>query len=333
MAFNIACPNCSMSLSATEADIGKQGKCSRCGTVFTIQMPQPTTPYQPPQFQAAPAWSDVTPGVIRVGEGISRGFSVLHANLGVFILIALCFLGIAFGVAIAGQIPCLGAIISLANALLLQPALTCGFYRACLKQHDGVQAEVGDLFAEFSQWVDILLLALATLGISLLVMLPGLIVFGIGFIPIIVAAVQNRPVPSPNIPILVAGGVLLVICSVAVSMALMFSYPALVDRRKGVGDAIQTSWRLMSSNPLGAFGAMILGGLIAMGGVLACCVGLLYAVPAIQCMFAAIYRTAVPPHAWPQAVTMAAPPPTWPPPPPAGPASPLPPPQSPGETF
>lgn len=325
-----------MSLSATDADIGKQGKCSRCGTVFTIQMSQaftaPATPYQPPQSQAAPEWSDVTPGVIRVGEGISRGFSVLHSNLGVFILIALCFMGIAFGVAIAGQIPCLGAIVTLGNALLLQPALTCGFYRACLKQHDGVPAEVGDLFGEFSQWVDILLLALATLGISLLVMLPGLIVLGIGFIPIIVAAVQNQPVPTPNIPILVAGGVLLVICSVVVSMALMFTYPALADRRKGVGDAIQTSWRLMSSNPLGAFGAMMLGSLIAIGGVLACCVGLLYAVPAIQCMIAAIYRTAVPPHAWPQAVTMAPPPPTWQPPP-AGPAVPLPPPGAPGGTF
>ena len=334
MAFNIACPNCSMSLSATEADVGKQGKCSRCGTVFTIQMPQaafapPVTPYQPPQSQAAPQWSDVTPGVIRVGEGISRGFSVLHTNLGVFILIALCFIGIEFGIGIAGQIPCLGALISLANSFLIQPVLICGFYRACLKQHDGTTAEVGDLFGEFSQWVDILLLALATLGISLLVLLPGLIVFGIGFLPIIVALAQNQQPPTPNIPILIAGGVLLFVCSIVVGMALMFTYPTLVDRRRGVGDAIKTSWQLMSSNPMGALGAMILAGLIGIGGVLACCVGLLYAVPAIQCMFAAIYRTAVPPHAWPQAVTMAAPPPTWQPPP-AGPAAPLPPPQPPG---
>jgi hypothetical protein len=326
-----------MSLQATDADMGKQGKCSRCGTVFTIQMPQafapPATPYQPPQSQAAPEWSDVTPGVIRVGEGISRGFTVLHSNLGVFILIALCFMGIQFGVGIAGQIPCLGAIISLANTFLLQPVLICGFYRACLKQHDGTTAEVGDLFAEFSQWVDILLLALAVVGISLLVMLPGLIVFGIGFIPLIVASMQNQPQPQVNVPILVAGGVLLFICIIAVNLALMFTYPTLVDRRKGVGDALRMSWRLMSSNPLGAFGAMMLGGLIGIGGVLACCVGLLYAVPAVQCMFAAIYRTAIPPHAWPQAVTMSAPPPTWQPPPPAGPAAPLPPPQAPGGTF
>lgn len=48
MAFNIACPNCSMNLSATEADVGKQGKCSRYGTVFEIARPQSSSPVQPP---------------------------------------------------------------------------------------------------------------------------------------------------------------------------------------------------------------------------------------------------------------------------------------------
>ena len=325
-----------MSLSATEADIGKQGKCSRCGTVFTIQMPQAAapiaTPYQPPQLQAAPAWSDVTPGVIRVGEGISRGFSVLHSNLGVFILIALCFFGIVIGLEILGCLPCIGSIISLANFILVVPVLTCGFYRACLKQHDGAPAEVADLFAEFSHWVDILLLSLATIAIGVLVCLPGLIIFGIGFAPTLQGLIQSQqPPPPPNIPIFIAGFVILLICSIATQLALMFTFPALVDRRRGVGDALKTSWQLMTSNPFGALGAALLSGLIAFLGELACCVGLLYALPAVMCMFGAIYRTAMPPHTWPQAPAAYAPPPTWQPPP-AGPASPLPPPQPPGGT-
>lgn len=44
VSFNIACPNCSMYLAVTEADIGKQGKCSRCGSVFEITPPASSPP-------------------------------------------------------------------------------------------------------------------------------------------------------------------------------------------------------------------------------------------------------------------------------------------------
>lgn len=331
MSVTVTCPNCAMSLAAAEADVGKQGKCSRCGTVFTIEPPR-TFAAPPPAAQfmpaaAAPVWADVPLGVIRVGDGLARGFSVLHSNLGVFVLIALCFLGITFAVAIAGQIPCLGFLVAIANAIFLQPALTCGFYRACLKQHDGTEATVGDLFAEFSQWTDILLLALATIGISIAACMPGLILVGAAVVPLIVAGAQNQPVPEPSLPVLIAGMVLFFVSALLVSMALMFAYPALVDRRKGAADALKTSWRLMTSNPLGTFGAMLLAALMGFLGVLACCVGILYAQPAIQCMFAAIYRTATPPRAWYDAWMGG--PPTWSAPPawpsgPAGPPAPLP---------
>jgi hypothetical protein len=323
-----------MSLAVSEAHIGQQGKCSRCGTVFVIEQPRAqASPYLPPA-QAADAVqdlspsADITPGVIRVGEGISGGFSVLHANLGVFVLIALCFIGISIGMSVVGQIPCLGLLVMLANTFLIQPTLTCGFYRACLKQHDGAQAEVGDLFGEFAQWVDILLLTLLSTGIFIFVCLPGLILLGIAFLPIIIASIQNQPVPSPNVPLSVAAIVVMAVCLIVLALGLMFVYPALVDRRRGCLDAIKTSWQLVSSNPIGALGAVLLAGLFSILGTLACCVGLLYAMPAIYCMFAAIYRTATPMRSW-TARPFGSPPPAWPQQPLAGPTpiQPPPPPQ------
>jgi hypothetical protein len=278
-------------------------------------------------------FTDVTPGAIRVGEGISRGFSVLHANLGAFVLIGLCFIGISIALGIAAQIPCLGILVALANGFLVQPALTCGFYRACVKQHDGAQAEVGDLFAEFTQWVDILLLSLIRAAIAIVVCLPGLILLGISMIPVVVAAVQNEQPPPPNLPVLFAGIVVILLCSILAALALMFTYPALVDRRRGCIDAIKTSWQLMSSNPIGAVGAVLLAGVLGVFGALACCVGILYTIPAIHCMFAAIYRTATPVRPWIRQFSAA--PPPWPqqspiasplPQPPAPPAPPQPPP-------
>jgi hypothetical protein len=300
--------------------------------VFTIEAPRAAaSPYAAPA-QAAPSAPEMSTGDIRVGEGISRGFSVLHSNIGVFILIALCFIGISIGISIASQIPCLGILIALANGFLLQPALTCGFYRACLKQHDGLQAEVGDLFAEFTQWVDILLVSLLRTAIAMVVCLPGLVLLGISLAPVLVAAFQNQQPPTPNIPLLVTGIVVMVVCSVFAALAMMFMYPALVDRRAGCIDAMKTSWQLMTSNPIGAIGSVLLAGLFGLLGVLACCVGILYAMPAIQCMFAAIYRTATPVRAWTAMPAYAAAgwpypgPPTQPPP--ASPPNPIPPPPS-----
>ncbi len=37
-----------MGLAATEAHVGQQGKCSRCGAVFEIAPPPTSSPYQPP---------------------------------------------------------------------------------------------------------------------------------------------------------------------------------------------------------------------------------------------------------------------------------------------
>jgi hypothetical protein len=50
----------------------------------------------------------------------------------------------------------------------------------------------------------------------------------------------------------------------------------------------------MKANPLGTFGTGFVGGLIGMLGVLACCVGLIYTIPAYFCIVAATYRTGMP---------------------------------------
>jgi hypothetical protein len=330
-----------MALSATETDAGKQGKCSRCGSVFTIHLPpaiSAPTPYQPPPSQTGPMYTDVTLGVTRVGEGISRGFSILHANLGVFLLINLCFIGVILGVQILAQIPCVGILISLAFAFVGQPALECGFYRACLRQLDGEQAEVGDLFAEWGQWADYLLLVLVQAGIGCGVLLPGGVLTFMGFIPLM----QNKP--EPNYQMLGLGILCMVVSMAALGFVFMFTLVSLVDRRRGFWDAIQTSWRLVMSNLIGALGAAIFkffvsllpgamiagsiagaafmlirqqvnGGLMAASGI-AFCFGLLlsfYLMPLMHCVFASIYRTASTPRTWTR-VPIFGPPPTWQPP-------------------
>jgi hypothetical protein len=339
-----------MALSATESDVGKQGKCGRCQSVFAIQppsaIPAPSTPYQPPLSQPGPTPSDATPGLIRVAEGISRGFSILHSNFGVFVLITLCLVGVIIGVQILGQIPCVGILIALAFAFVGQPALECGFYRACLRQLDGEQAEVGDLFAEWGQWADYLLLVLVQAGIGCGVLIPGGVLTFMGFIPLM----QNKP--EPNYQMLGLGMLCMFVSMAVIGFVFMFTLVSLVDRRRGFWDAIQTSWGLVTTNLIGALGAalfkffvsllpgaMITGSIVGVafmmirqqvnGGLMAACgfsfcFGLLlslYLAPAMHCVFASIYRTASAPRTWTRVPTFG-PPPTWQPSPPAAPTTP-----------
>jgi len=304
-----------MSLAATEADMGKQGKCSRCGTVFMIEIPRAALSAPVTTLSAPPATDPyATPGVIRAGEGISRGFAVLHSNVGTFVLMMVCLAGLGLGLGLVGIIPCIGIFVSLATAFVVGPALNAGFYRACLKQHDGGQADVSDLFAEFSLWVDFVLLLLVQIAIGIVICIPGLILLLISLVPLM----QGQK--EPNIPVLAVAVLVTILCGLVWRLSLIFVMPALVDRRRGFWDAIQTSWGLMISNPFGSLGAVLMAGLLGFLGMLMCCVGWVYTGPAIFCMFASIYRTGVPFRAQPPA-PMAGSPAAWPqqpPPPPTG---------------
>lgn len=321
MSFTVSCPSCSLELSVPESAIGQQGQCPTCKTVFTIEQPyaapRAMSPSEPIHWSGAA--TAVTPGMIRFGDGMSNGFAVLHANLGTFVLITLVWGVLAFVIAILGNIPILGIVVALTNAFVIGPALQGGIYRAVLGQHDGHPAEVGQLFSQFSNWVDFLLLSLVQVAISLAAMIIPIVVLLIGGIPLLIAAINNQNFQPENwqIGLLVFGVALFIPVAIFLGMAFLWSIPALVDRRRGFWDAVQTSWSLTKGNPVGTFATMFVGGLITLVGVLLCCVGGLYSVPAMMCMVGATYRTAVPGAAPPPGMTVAGPSADgWTPPPP-----------------
>jgi uncharacterized membrane protein len=250
---------------------------------------------------------------------LSRAFTVLHNDLGTFVLITLVWGLLTVGIGILQQIPFLGLVVALVNAFVIGPALNGGMYRACLLEHDGSRAEVGTLFSQFELWVDFLLMILVQAAISIAVFLVPLVVIAVGGIPMIIQGANNRNFQPEGwqIALVIIGAVLIIPLAIFMAMAFAWAYVALIDRRRGFWDAITTSWNLMKGNPLGTFGTMFVSGLVGFCGVLACCVGLLYTVPAAFCIMAATYRTALAP-AIPAVPPAAAPfaPGEFPPPPP-----------------
>jgi uncharacterized membrane protein len=84
----------------------------------------------------------------------------------------------------------------------------------------------------------------------------------------------------------------LVVCVVpGIILALgwsQFSY-LIVDRKLGAIDSIGTSWRITNGHKGNLFLLMLLGILVSIAGLLACCVGLLVAIPIVQFAMAYVY--------------------------------------------
>lgn len=331
MSIVVSCPACGLKLSVTEEHLGRQGKCSGCGTVFAVEDPSRQAPLAedavagPPLEDATAvreeaSWGDsagmehpyapprsfqeprvgappTTPGVMRIGDGLSHGFQVLHSNVGTFLLVGLVFCAIQFGLGIlqtAMQIvPPLWILCVLVSIVFPGPQLAAGLCHASFRQHDGANAEVGDLFAEFKNWGEIALLALVEFLITLAVILVPTVIM----IVMLVGAMHGgRREPDPGVLLVFLGILLIVVLiGIAISLAFFWAYPALIDRRGGFWDAIKTSVVLTKDN----LGATLVTGLmwvlLAVAGVFTCFIGFIYFVPAMYCLLIGMYRTAMVP--------------------------------------
>jgi uncharacterized membrane protein len=63
----------------------------------------------------------------------------------------------------------------------------------------------------------------------------------------------------------------------------------IVDRNMGAIESLRESWRIMNGQRGGVFGFYLMAMVLVIGGVLACCVGILVVVPWIGVAFSVIY--------------------------------------------
>ena len=85
------------------------------------------------------------------------------------------------------------------------------------------------------------------------------------------------------------GFMLLVVPGIYVSLGLSMCSTIVVDRRLGAMDSLRESWRLMNGQRLGLFGFYLLGSLLAIGGLLACFVGIMVVMPWLGVAATVIY--------------------------------------------
>jgi uncharacterized membrane protein len=119
-----------------------------------------------------------------------------------------------------------------------------------------------------------------------LCVIPALIVLAIGMISAGTAAHHAGFHPGGHFPfptgvLLTFLGVLLVcmIPMIYLQVNWMFTLPLIIDRRMDFWSAMKASWKMVNKHWWLLFGLTILIGLLNLGGLLLCCVGVVFTAP------------------------------------------------------
>ncbi|MEI6280021.1 MAG: hypothetical protein WCQ16_11675 [Verrucomicrobiae bacterium] len=166
-----------------------------------------------------------------------------------------------------------------ALAMSISCILTAGFmyfFITTLRK----KANLDHVFAGFrgSNWAQILLafavLFAAILALALIFMIPG---------GVLTATMKSE------IPILVFAGLFLVPL-IYLSVGMGFVFPLIVDRGIGFREALSIAFKTVHSQWIQALGLLLLVGLVAMSGVILCCVGVLATIPLSYLIWSQGYR-------------------------------------------
>lgn len=245
-------------------------------------------------------------GIIRKNYSVSissflrRGWEIFNNNVGGFI--GFFILAIVINT-VSSKIPGIGLI---AN-IIMSSVLSAGFYIVAFKIAKGQGAEFGDFFKGFqNSYFGSVILASLLVGIFTgLLSLPFLVSIFLALYrqmrefvlansaDVDVASLPEIIIPGSTIWPLLIIGILLLIPAIYLGIAYSFTIPLIADRRLKFWSAMETSRRLLTHKWFAYFGFYFVLGLINLGGLLACGVGLLLTVPLTMCAIAAAYESIV----------------------------------------
>jgi uncharacterized membrane protein len=206
---------------------------------------------------------------------VTRGWEAVKGNLWPTVGTTLL---VMFAMQAAGAIPFLGILIG----LVVNGPLLGGLYVYFLKMIRGEPTTVGDGFAGFSK-------AFVPLMLNMLFM--SLLLY-IWFAPAAIYAFTSKALtPGGSFPpmlAILAGLALLPMIYLAVGFT--FSFPLIVDLELGVMDAIKVSFKVVNMHWWSIFALMLVSGVLAMLGLIACCVGIFITMPIFYAAFCYAYE-------------------------------------------
>ncbi|MFT5168630.1 MAG: putative membrane protein [Saprospiraceae bacterium] len=229
-----------------------------------------------------------------VGRYISEGFDIVKKDLGLFIgytLVAILIIGMASTTAgilkflrpesMAFQF--IGQLTSQIVTQLIAPPLMAGFLIAAHKLHKNEILDFGDFFKGFDYYKQLVIQGLIIMGITFALFFPIILEFII-MVGFDINELANLGVTQ--FAIIGLTGLVLFIVYVYILVSYLFAPAFIVFGQMEAWEALEASRKIVSQNFFPVLGFTLVLGLLIIAGYLACCVGVLFALPAIQ---AAVY--------------------------------------------
>lgn len=210
------------------------------------------------------------------------------------------FLGLAVGAVfvsylvlfVAGMIPVLG----LFTGIILGPHINAGVAWIFLKRLRGEEVAFGDVFDGLKRcYVKLLVVGLvqmaAAISIATIFVIPMMLLG----IPLGADGIDSSAPPDIT-PTMGIGIVMLMLTMAAVfvflSVRFLLTLIIAIDRPEAALDAYRLSWRITQGRFWTIFGLMVVLAVLAMAGVLALLIGLIFVLPMVGAIIAQLYYDA-----------------------------------------
>lgn len=232
-------------------------------------------------------------GVIAPVECLKEGWATIKDRYWLFLGITLV------AIVVGGAVP-----------IVLVGPMMCGLYMCLFAKMRGEPVEFGQLFKGFDYFVPALVAAaIQTVPVIIIVVVAD--IFFLAFTYSVVPNSRGEAPPAVFWVVLVLFMLFTAIVSIVIHILFLFSYPLVVDRRLSGLEAIKTSYRAALKNLGGILGLILLMFGLAILGVLACYVGLLFFLPVSFAAYAVAYRRVFPDIGTPTLASPPPPPESW----------------------
>lgn len=185
----------------------------------------------------------------------------------------------------------IGMMIGGATMYILLGAMICGIFYCYFQAIDGKKVELEGLFKGFSYFLPGLL-------VTLVIIVPVLVEFGIIYVPLIVTAVNGSRISEDELfaifGAMIVGVSIVSVVMVCIHTLLMFAFPLIVDKNMSAWRAMKTSARAVWANLSGVVGLFVVGFVVNLAGMLAACIGVYLVIPLILAANVVAYRKVFP---------------------------------------
>ncbi|HKO63201.1 MAG TPA: hypothetical protein VJV03_18710 [Pyrinomonadaceae bacterium] len=215
-------------------------------------------------------------GVIQPVECIKEGYGLIKDQYWLFVGMA------AIGVLIGNAVP---------FGILMGPMMV-GLYMALFRKRRGEPVEFGILFKGFDSFGDSVIATLLHVIPIAVIIVPAYIIFYVGVI-LSMQAGGGEPDPAAMFGLFaffLVFWITAILIIMVISVLFTFAYPLIADRKLKGMDAVKLSIRAALANFWRLLGLSLLNGLLMIGGIVLCYVGVFLVIPITLAALAVAYE-------------------------------------------